>query len=259
MSELKFLQVEKHGAVSLVRFNRPEVMNALCMGLMEELSRVFAELDSDDSVAAIVLTGNDKAFAAGADIGEMKDASFQYMLEHGGLTRHCDSIASCGKPIIAAVAGYALGGGCELAMMCDFIIAADNAKFGQPEITIGTIPGFGGSQRLTRLVGKSKAMDMCLTGRMMDAAEAERSGLASRVTPVDEYLDVALQAAATIAGYSRPVVSLAKQAVDLAMETPLAQGISSERQMFKSTFALDDQKEGMAAFVEKRKPEFNNR
>jgi enoyl-CoA hydratase len=259
MSELKFLQVEKHGAVSLVRFNRPEVMNALCMGLMEELSRVFAELDGDDSVAAIVLTGNDRAFAAGADIGEMKDASFQYMLEHGGLTRHCDSIASCGKPIIAAVAGYALGGGCELAMMCDFIIAADNAKFGQPEITIGTIPGFGGSQRLIRLVGKSRAMDMCLTGRMMDAAEAERSGLASRVAPVDEYLDVALQAAATIAGYSRPVVSLARQAVDLALETPLAQGISSERQMFKSTFALDDQKEGMAAFVEKRRPVFKNR
>jgi enoyl-CoA hydratase len=234
-------------------------MNALCMGLMEELSQVFAQLDGDDSVAAIVLTGSDKAFAAGADIGEMKDATYQYMLEHGGLTRHCDSIASCGKPIIAAVAGYALGGGCELAMMCDFIIAADNAKFGQPEITIGTIPGFGGSQRLTRLVGKSKAMDMCLTGRMMDAAEAERSGLASRVAPLDEYLDVALQAAATIAGYSRPVVSLAKQAVDLALETPLAQGINSERQIFKSTFALDDQKEGMAAFVEKRKPAFKNR
>ena len=259
MSELNYLQVEKHDAVTLVRFNRPEVMNALCMGLMEELSQVFAELDGDDSVAAIVLTGNDKAFAAGADISEMKDATFQYMLDHGGLTRHCDSIASCGKPIIAAVAGYALGGGCELAMMCDFIIAADNAKFGQPEITIGTIPGFGGSQRLTRLVGKSKAMDLCLTGRMMDAAEAERSGLASRVAPVDEYLDVALQAAATIAGYSRPVVSLARQAVDLALETPLAQGINSERQMFKSTFALDDQKEGMAAFVEKRKPAFKNR
>jgi enoyl-CoA hydratase len=259
MNELKYLQVENHDAVALVRFDRPEVMNALCMGLMEELSRVFAQLDGDDSVAAIVLTGSDKAFAAGADIGEMKDATYQYMLEHGGLTRHCDSIASCGKPIIAAVAGYALGGGCELAMMCDFIIAADNAKFGQPEITIGTIPGFGGSQRLTRLVGKSKAMDMCLTGRMMDAAEAERSGLASRVAPLDEYLDVALQAAATIAGYSRPVVSLAKQAVDLALETPLAQGINSERQIFKSTFALDDQKEGMAAFVEKRKPAFKNR
>ncbi len=259
MSELQYLQLERHAEVALVRFNRPKVMNALCMGLMEELSQVFTDLDGDDSVAAIVLTGNDKAFAAGADIGEMKDATFQYMLEHGGLTRHCDSIANCGKPIIAAVAGYALGGGCELAMMCDFIIAADNAKFGQPEITIGTIPGFGGSQRLTRLVGKSKAMDMCLTGRMMDAAEAERSGLASRVAPLDDYLEVALQAAATIAGYSRPVVSMAKQAVDLALETPLAQGVSTERQMFKSTFALDDQKEGMAAFVDKRKPEFKHR
>jgi enoyl-CoA hydratase len=259
MSELQYLQLERHGAVALVRFHRPEVMNALCMGLMQELSQVFAELDADDSVAAIVLTGNERAFAAGADIGEMKDATFQYMLEHGGLTRHCDSIAACGKPIIAAVAGYALGGGCELAMMCDFVIAADNAKFGQPEITIGTIPGFGGSQRLTRLVGKSKAMDMCLTGRMMDAAEAERSGLASRVAPVDEYLEVALQAAATIAGYSRPVVSMAKQAVDMALETPLQQGIATERQMFKSTFALDDQKEGMAAFIEKRKPEFQHR
>jgi hypothetical protein len=172
MSELQYLQLERHAAVALVRFNRPKVMNALCMGLMEELSQVFAELDADDSVAAIVLTGNDKSFAAGADIGEMKDATFEYMLEHGGMTRHCDSIAACGKPIIAAVAGYALGGGCELAMMCDFVIAADNAKFGQPEITIGTIPGFGGSQRLTRLVGKSKAMDMCLTGRMMDAPSA---------------------------------------------------------------------------------------
>jgi len=259
MSEMQYLQLERHGAVALVRFNRPEVMNALCLGLMEELERLFAELDGDDSVAAIVLTGNDKAFAAGADIGEMKDATFQYMLEDGGLTRHCDSIAACKKPIIAAVAGYALGGGCELAMMCDFIIAADNARFGQPEITIGTIPGFGGSQRLTRLVGKSKAMDMCLTGRMMDAAEAERSGLASRVAPVGEYLEVALQAAATIAAFSRPVVSLARQAVDMALESPLEQGISNERQMFKSTFALDDQKEGMAAFVEKRKPVFRNR
>jgi len=259
MSEFKYLQVEKHDAVTLVRFNRPEVMNALCLGLMEELSQLFAQLDDDDAVAAIVLTGNDKAFAAGADIGEMKDASYQYMLEHGGLTRHCDSIAACRKPIVAAVAGYALGGGCELAMMCDFIIAADNAKFGQPEITIGTMPGFGGSQRLTRLVGKSKAMDMCLTGRMMDAAEAERSGLASRVAPVGEHLEVALQAAATIAGYSRPVVSMVRQAVDMALETTLAEGVNGERRMFKSTFALDDQKEGMAAFVEKRKPVFRNR
>jgi enoyl-CoA hydratase len=181
------------------------------------------------------------------------------MLEDGGLTRYCDSIASCEKPVIAAVAGYALGGGCELAMMCDFIIAADNARFGQPDITIGTIPGFGGSQRLTRLVGKSKAMDMCLTGRMMDAAEAERSGLVARVEALDSYLEVALEAAAKIASYSRPVVNMARQVVDAALESPLAQGIRNERQMFKATFALEDQKEGMAAFVEKRKPEFKHR
>ena len=259
MKKLNYLEVETRESVALVRLNRPEVLNALCLGLMDELAQVFAELDRDDAIAVIVLTGNDKAFAAGADITEMKDASFQYMLEDGGLTRQCDSIASCSKPVIAAVAGYALGGGCELAMMCDFIIAADNAKFGQPEITIGTIPGFGGSQRLTRLVGKSKAMDMCLTGRMMDASEAERSGLAARVEALDAYLDVALAAAAKIAGYSRPIVSMARQAVDLALETSLTQGVKTERQMFKSTFALDDQKEGMAAFVEKRSPDFRHR
>ena len=259
MSELQYLEVERQDAVALVRLNRPEVLNALCQGLMRELAETLAALDADADVGVIVLTGNDKAFAAGADITEMKDASYAFMLEDGGLTRHCDSIASCEKPVIAAVAGYALGGGCELAMMCDFIIAADNARFGQPEITIGTIPGFGGSQRLTRLVGKSKAMDMCLTGRMMDAAEAERSGLASRVEPLDSYLQVALETAARIASFSSPVVSMAKQAVDGALEVPLAQGIRNERQMFKATFALQDQKEGMAAFVEKRSPEFKHR
>jgi len=259
MSELQYLEVERHDAVALVRLNRPEVLNALCMGLMQEMAEVFAELEADDSIAVMVLTGNDKAFAAGADISEMKDVSYQYMLEDGGLTRHCDTISDFKKPVIAAVAGYALGGGCELAMMCDFIIAADNARFGQPEITIGTIPGFGGSQRLTGLVGKSKAMDMCLTGRMMDAAEAERSGLVSRIEPVEKYLEVALAAAAKIASYSRPVVTMARDVVDLALETPLTQGIKSERQLFKATFALDDQKEGMAAFVEKRSAEFKHR
>jgi enoyl-CoA hydratase len=259
MSKLQYLEVEKHDAVALVRLNRPEVLNALCMGLMQEMAEVFAELEADASVAVLVLTGSDKAFAAGADISEMQEVSYQYMLEDGGLTRHCDTISNFRKPVIAAVAGYALGGGCELAMMCDFIIAADNAKFGQPEITIGTIPGFGGSQRLTGLVGKSKAMDMCLTGRMMDAAEAERSGLVSRVVPVEDYLEVALEAAAKIASYSRPVVAMAKDVIDLALETPLTQGIKSERQLFKSTFALDDQKEGMAAFVEKRSPQFKHR
>jgi enoyl-CoA hydratase len=256
---LQYLEVEKRDAVALVRLNRPDVLNALCMGLMDELAQTFQQLEADDAIAVIVLTGNDRAFAAGADISEMKDVSYQYMLEDGGLTRHCDSIARCNKPVIAAVAGYALGGGCELAMMCDFIIAADNAKFGQPEVTIGTIPGFGGSQRLTRLVGKSKAMDMCLTGRMMDAVEAERSGLVSRIETVDAYLEVALEAASKIASFSRPVVSMARQVVDLALDTTLTQGIKTERQMFKSTFALDDQKEGMTAFVEKRSPDFKHR
>ena len=259
MSELQYLEVERRDAVALVRLNRPEVLNALCMGLMQEMAEQFAELEADDAIAVMVLTGNDKAFAAGADISEMKEVSYQYMLEDGGLTRHCDTISDFKKPVIAAVAGYALGGGCELAMMCDFIIAADNARFGQPEITIGTIPGFGGSQRLAGLVGKSKAMDMCLTGRMMDAAEAERSGLVSRVEPVENYLEVTLEAAAKIASYSRPIVAMAKDVVDLAMETPLTQGIKSERQLFKATFALDDQKEGMAAFVEKRSPDFKHR
>ena len=259
MSEFEHLLVEHHDAVALIRLNRPEVLNALCLKLMQELALAFEQIEAEDKIAAIVLTGNDKAFAAGADIPEMKDNSYQYMLEDGGLTRHCDAIADCGKPVVAAVAGYALGGGCELAMMCDFIIAADNARFGQPEITIGTIPGFGGSQRLTRLVGKSKAMDMCLTGRMMKADEAERCGLVSRIESLDSYLEVALAAATTIAGYSNPVVSMARQAVDLALETPLSQGIKSERAMFKSTFALDDQKEGMSAFAEKREPRFKNR
>jgi enoyl-CoA hydratase len=233
MSELQYLEVERHDGVALVRLNRPEVLNALCMGLMQELAQVFGELESDDGIAVIVMTGNDKAFAAGADITEMKDVSYQYMLEDGGLTRHCDTIADFKKPVIAAVAGYALGGGCELAMMCDFIIAADNARF--------------------------KAMDMCLTGRMMDAAEAERSGLVSRVESLDDYLDVAMDAASKIASFSRPVVAMAKDVVDLALETPLTQGIRSERQLFKATFALDDQKEGMAAFAEKRSPDFKHR
>jgi enoyl-CoA hydratase len=259
MSNLQYLEVEKRDAVALIRLNRPDVLNALCMGLMDELAQTFEQLEADGAIAVIVLTGNDRAFAAGADISEMKGVSYQYMLEDGGLTRHCDSIARCNKPVIAAVAGYALGGGCELAMMCDFIIAAENAKFGQPEITIGTIPGFGGSQRLTGLVGKSKAMDMCLTGRMMDAVEAERSGLVSRIETVDAYLEVALEAASKIASFSRPVVSMVRQMVDLALDTALTQGIKTELQMFKSTFALDDQKEGMTAFVEKRSPDFKHR
>jgi enoyl-CoA hydratase len=259
MNEYLHIIVERRQSVALVRFNRPKALNALCQALMDELAVALNDLDNDDECAVIVLTGDDRAFAAGADITEMKDVSYQHMLDHGGLTKRADSIANCRKPVIAAVAGYALGGGCELAMMCDFIIAADNAMFGQPEITIGTIPGFGGSQRLTGLVGKSKAMDMCLTGRMMNAAEAERSGLVSRVESLDQYLEVALEAAAIIAAYSRPVVAMAKDVVNTALESSLAEGIRAERRLFKSTFALDDQKEGMSAFVEKRSPSFKHR
>lgn len=250
---------ERRGAVALITLNRPKALNALCAKLFEELRQVVDIVEADDDIAVVVLTGNEKAFAAGADIREMKDQSYVDMLYDQGMTKYYDCITACSKPVIAAVAGYALGGGCELAMMCDFIIAADNAKFGQPEITIGTVPGFGGSQRLTGLVGKSKAMDMCLTGRMMDATEAERAGLVSRVESLDNYLEVAMEAAQTIAGYSRPVVSMLKQLVNTSLETPLSQGLAQEMRQFKATFALEDQKEGMAAFTEKRKPEFKNR
>ncbi len=250
---------ERQGAVALITLNRPEAMNALCAELFDELNTVLDEIEADENIGAIVITGSDRAFAAGADIREMMDQSYQDMLSDTGLTKNCDRISFCPKPVIAAVAGYALGGGCELAMMCDFIIAADNAKFGQPEITLGTVPGIGGSQRLTGLVGKAKAMDMCLTGRMMDAAEAERAGLVSRVVALDSYRQVALETAQQIAGYSQPVVAMLKQLVNSALEVSLQQGLKNERQQFKATFGLDDQKEGMAAFTEKRKPEFKHR
>jgi len=253
------IQLERKQAIGWITLNRPKAMNALCAALFNELKIALDELEADDSIAAIVITGNDKAFAAGADITEMQSLSYQDMLSDSGLTKNCDHMRQCQKPVIAAVAGYALGGGCELAMMCDFIIAAENAKFGQPEITIGTVPGIGGSQRLTGLVGKAKAMDMCLTGRMMDASEAERAGLVSRVETLEDYQRVALEVAQQIAGYSRPVVNIAKQLVNAALDTTLDQGLKVERQQFKATFALDDQKEGMAAFAEKRKPDFKNR
>jgi len=251
--------LEKKAAVGIIRFNRPKSMNALCQPLFAELSEALDDLESDNAIAAIIITGNDKALAAGADIGEMVEASYQQMLADESLNRQWDRIANCRKPVIAAVAGYALGGGCELAMSCDFIIAADNAKFGQPEISIGTIPGIGGTQRLTRLVGKAKAMDMCLTGRMMDVHEAERAGLVSRVVPLESYLREALEVAGQIAEFSRPVVKLAKEAVNAALDTTLTQGLKIERRLFHSTFAFDDQKEGMKAFIEKRKPEFKHR
>jgi enoyl-CoA hydratase len=252
------ITVERDGAVALLRLNRPQALNALNRQLKEELTTALAGLDADDTVGAIVITGNEKAFAAGADIKEMQDKSYMdaYL---GGHFDGWDEVAQCRTPVIAAVAGYALGGGCELAMMCDFIIAADNARFGQPEIKIGTLPGLGGTQRLTRFVGKAKAMEMCLTGRMMDADEAERAGLVSRVVAADALIGEAMAAARTIAGYSRPSVRMAKACVNRAYETTLAEGVRFERQVFFSTFATEDQKEGMRAFVEKRKPEWKHR
>ena len=257
--KFEHILLEKRQAVGVITLNRPKALNALCQALFAELALAIDDFESDDEIGAIVLTGNDRAFAAGADISEMKDQTYQQMLSEDSIARNWDRIGACQKPVIAAVAGYALGGGCELAMMCDFIIAAENAVFGQPEVTIGTIPGIGGSQRLTRLVGKSKAMDMCLSGRTMEATEAERSGLVSRVEPLDSYLGKAIEVAEQIASYSRPVVVLAKKAVNTALETSLSQGNKTERGMFFSSFALDDQKEGMQAFVDKRKPEYKNR
>ncbi|HEX7272056.1 MAG TPA: enoyl-CoA hydratase [Casimicrobiaceae bacterium] len=250
--------VETHGRVGLIRLNRPQRMNALNDALAAELAVALAAFDADAGIGAIVITGNDKAFAAGADIGAMADWSYQKVYADNYITSW-ESVRHTRKPVIAAVAGYALGGGCELAMMCDTIIAADTAKFGQPEITIGTMPGLGGTQRLPRAVGKAKAMDWCLSGRMIDAAEAERSGLVSRVVPADKLLDEALALGAKIASYSLPVVLKVKESINRAYESSLAEGLQFERREFHSTFALDDQKEGMRAFVEKRKPDFKNR
>lgn len=252
------LIVEMRGSVALITLNRPKALNALSPDLTAELSSLLDKLETDDSVTVVVVTGNEKAFAAGADIKAMKDWSYMDVYKSDFITATWERLSTFRKPSIAAVAGYALGGGCELAMMCDFIIAADNAKFGQPEINLGTIPGAGGTQRLTRFIGKSKAMDMCLTGRMMDAAEAERSGLVSRVVPAAELLDEAMKAAEQISKLSTPITMMAKEAVNRAYETTMAEGIRFERRLFHSTFATNDQKEGMAAFSEKRKPDFKN-
>jgi len=251
--------VETKGAVGLIRLNRPQALNALCVQLMRELGQALRAFDADPAIGAVVLTGSEKAFAAGADIREMKDKTYQDVLGEDFITAEWEVIPTVRKPVIAAVAGFALGGGCEVAMMCDLIIAAESAKFGQPEIKLGTIPGSGGTQRLTRAVGKAKAMDLCLTGRMMDAAEAERSGLVARVVPNDKLLDTALEVAGTIAGYSRPVVAVCKEAVNRAFETTLAEGVKFERRVFHATFALDDRKEGMEAFAAKRAPAFKHR
>ncbi|HEX4843444.1 MAG TPA: enoyl-CoA hydratase [Limnobacter sp.] len=251
--------VETIGKVGLVRLNRPQVLNALNDQLMTELGQALTDFDADENIGAMVITGNEKAFAAGADIAAM--ATFTYMDVYKGeyITRNWETIRQVRKPVIAAVRGFALGGGCELAMMTDFIICADTAKFGQPEIKLGIIPGAGGTQRLPRAISKAKAMDLCLTGRMMDAAEAERAGLVSRVVPADRCLDEALEAAAVIAAYSQPSVMMAKESINRAFEGPLSEGMLFERRMFHSLFATDDQKEGMAAFVEKRKPNFGNK
>jgi enoyl-CoA hydratase len=251
--------VETNGAVGIVRLNRPKALNALCAALIAELGQALDAFEADPAIGAVVLTGSEKAFAAGADIKEMANKSYMDVYLANFITDGWERITTCRKPIVAAVAGYALGGGCEVAMMCDFILAADTAKFGQPEITIGTIPGAGGTQRLTRFVGKSKAMEMCLTGRMMDAAEAERAGLVSRIVPAAELVDEAIKVAAKIAGLSRPIVMMAKESVNRAYETTLSEGIRFERRVFHATFATEDQKEGMAAFAEKRPPQWKNR
>ena len=250
--------VESHGGVGLIRLNRPQALNALNSALIDELNAALEGFEKDSAVGAIVITGSEKAFAAGADIKEMQDKTFADVFL-GGFIARWENVTRARKPIIAAVGGFALGGGCELAMMCDFIIAADTAKFGQPEIRLGVIPGAGGTQRLTRFVGKSKAMDMCLTGRMMDAAEAERAGLVSRIVPADTLVDEALKAAQTIAGFGRAAVLSAKDAVNRAYETTLAEGVAFERRAFHALFATEDQKEGMKAFVEKRPAAFKNR
>ena len=251
--------VETHEAVGLVRLNRPKALNALCDALVREMGQALDGFEADDAIGAVVITGSERAFAAGADIKEMAGRSYMDVYLGDFITKGWERVTTCRKPIIAAVAGHALGGGCELAMMCDTIIAADTAKFGQPEILLGVIPGAGGTQRLTRFVGKAKAIDMILTGRTMDAAEAERSGLVSRVVPADQLIDEALATARRIAELSRPAVMIAKEAVNRAYETTLAEGVRFERRVFHSLFATEDQKEGMAAFVEKRKPRFKNK
>jgi enoyl-CoA hydratase len=255
----EYVIVERRGAVGIIQLNRPQALNALCAGLIVDLGQALDEMEADDAIGCVVVTGNEKAFAAGADIKEMQSRSYMDVYLADFITKGWEHVTKCRKPIVAAVGGFALGGGCEMAMMCDTIIAADTAKFGQPEIKLGTIPGAGGTQRLPRYVGKAKAMDLCLTGRMMDAAEAERCGLVSRVVPAAQLMEEAVKMAEAIAAMSRPIAMMAKECVNRAFETTLAEGIRFERRVFHSTFATEDQKEGMAAFVEKRKPGFRNR
>jgi enoyl-CoA hydratase len=252
----EMILVETHGAVGVIRLNRPQALNALCDQLMGELGRQLLAFDADPAIGAIILTGSERAFAAGADIKEMKDRSYPAVYTDDFIGAQWETVLLVRKPVIAAVAGFALGGGCELAMMCDIIIAADTAKFGQPEINLGVIPGAGGTQRLTRAVGKAKAMELVLTARMMDAAEAERASLVSRVVPADQLMAEAMKLAAKIASLSPVAVAMAKDAVNRAFDTTLAEGVRYERRLFLSLFGTSDQREGMAAFAEKRKPNF---
>ncbi len=258
MSE-SFVKVEVRGRVGLLTLNRPEVLNALSNEVIDELAAAVRAFEADDGIGAMVLTGSQKAFAAGADIGAMSDWTYMDVYKSDYLGGNWDALRRTRKPLIAAVSGYALGGGCELAMLCDFIIAAENARFGQPEIKLGVIPGYGGTQRLPRAVGKAKAMDLVLTARMMDAAEAERAGLVSRIVPAERLLDEALEAATTIASMSLPAVMMAKECINRAYEAPLSESLLFERRNFHALFATEDQKEGMRAFVEKRKPDFKHR
>jgi enoyl-CoA hydratase len=253
------IKTETKGRVGIIRLDRPKALNALCAELVRELGQALDAFEADPGIGCMVLTGSDKAFAAGADIKEMKDQTYQDVFLKDFITVGWEKVSQVRKPIIAAVAGYALGGGCEMAMMCDFIIAADTAKFGQPEITLGTIPGAGGTQRLPRFVGKSKAMDLVLTGRMMDAAEAERCGLVSRVVPLADLMNDAIATAEKIAGMSLPATMVAKEAVNRAFETTLSEGVRFERRTFHATFGFDDRAEGMAAFADKRKPNWKHR
>jgi enoyl-CoA hydratase len=250
--------VETRGNVGIITLNRPSALNALKSALIEDLNQALDGFEADDNIGCIVVTGSEKAFAAGADIKEMQSKTYMDVYK-GDFIGRWEQLSRTRKPTIAAVAGFALGGGCEMAMMCDFIIAADTAKFGQPEIKLGVMPGAGGTQRLTRFVGKSKAMEMCLTGRMMDAEEAERAGLVSRIVPAAELLENAVKTAQTVADMSRPITMMTKETVNRAYETTLAEGIRFERRLFHAMFATEDQSEGMAAFAEKRKPEFKNK
>ena len=253
------IELTREGAVAILQMDRPKALNALNLNMMKELADALSKLENDDSVSCVILTGSEKAFAAGADIKDMAEDDYLGLYKNDRFEDYHMATERFRKPILAAVAGYALGGGCEVAMMCDFIIAADNAKFGQPEINLGVMPGMGGTQRMLRAVGKAKTMDLCLTGRMMDAEEAERAGLVSRVVPLDKLMVTAKEAAAKIASQSQPIAMMTKETIEAGFEMSLAQGIRYERRLFQSMFTTHDQKEGMAAFIEKRKPHFKNR